>query len=259
MNGKKLLVGSNANEGPLFVPPGIMTETDVLGWLSQEFPNLSPAQLNTILAANPNSSPTNPTGVRFETTGISAPNAVNMSGGANGQQQRANNIYAEATFVCPAYWMADAYTGGSKAAYTYQWSVPFASHGTDVGAYFGPKPENIGDDIALAFKRVWGNFITTGNPSISNADANGASAANPTAPNGASAWPVWSEASPKLVNLNQTGGVPYDFTTQWFATVTQLRGPGQKNAISVARADTWEGGRGSRCDAYLALAPSIPA
>jgi hypothetical protein len=237
----------------------INTEADVTWWLSQEFPNLSPVQINSILAANPNSSPTDPDAPRFETSGTSGPNAISVSGGANGQQQRANNIHAEATFVCPAYWIADAYTGGSKSAYYYQWSVSFAWHGSDVAAYFGPATSNLGDDIAVAFRRIWGNFVTTGNPSISNAVANGASALNPTAANPASAWPVWNEGSPKLVNLNQTGGSPVEFITQWGVPVTQFAGPGLQNAISVAPADTWEGGRRSRCDFYLGLAPSIPA
>ncbi|KAK0609243.1 Alpha/Beta hydrolase protein [Immersiella caudata] len=243
VNGKKLLVGANANEGPLFVPPAINTEADVAWWLTQEFPNLSSTQLNSILAANPNSAPTGPTAPRFETNGLTGPNAMQVSGGANGQQQRANNIHAEATFVCPAYWMADAYTSNTKSAYLYQWSVPFAWHGTDVAAYFGPVTENLGNDIVLAFRKIWGNFVTTGNPSVSNTVT----------------WPVWSESSPKLVNLNQTGGVEYNFTTQWGVPVKQYKAPGQQAAISIAPADTWEGGRGSRCDFYLGLAPSIPA
>jgi len=254
-----MLVGANANEGPLFVPPVISTEANVSWWLAQQFPFLSPTQLEAILAANSNPSPTDPDGPRFETTGTGSPNAISMSGGANGQQQRSNNIHAEATFICPAYWMAGAYTGAFKSAYFYQYSVPFASHGADVAAYFGPTTPNLGDDIALAFRRIWGNFVITGNPSISNAIANGASASNPTAANPASAWPVWNERSPKLVNLNQTGGSPVEFMTQWMVPVTQLVGPGLQNAISVAPADTWEGGRGSRCDFYLGLAPSIPA
>jgi len=261
VNGRKLLVGGNANEGPLFVPPAITTEADLTGWLMGQFPNLSPAQINSILAANPNSNPTDPNGPRFETDGLSGGgvNAVNISGVANGQQQRGNNIYAEATFICPAYWMATAYTGMFKDAYQYQYSVPFASHGADVAAYFGPAPPNLGPDFTLAFRQILGNFVKTGNPSISNTVANGASSANPSAPNGASSWPTWNPSSPKLLNLNQTGGDPYEFITQWGAPVTQYQGPSLRNSIAVAPADIWEGGRGARCDFYKSLGPSIPA
>jgi hypothetical protein len=207
------------------------------------FPNLSPSQRNSVLAANPNSAPTDPAGPRFETNGLTGPNSMQVSGGANGQQQRANNIHAEATFVCPAYWMADAYTSSTRSAYLYQWSTPFASHGSDVAAYFGPATENLGAEITTAFRKIWGNFVITGNPSIS----------------GTVTWPAYNGASPQLVNLNQTGGVEYEFTTQWGVPVKQLKEPGLQSAISVAPADTWEGGRGSRCDFYLGLAPSIPA
>ncbi|KAK3347629.1 hypothetical protein B0H65DRAFT_441236 [Neurospora tetraspora] len=83
-------------------------------WLKIEFPNLSTTQINSILAAHPNSSPTNRAGPFFEMNGLSGANALNMSGGANGQQQRGYNIYAEATFVCPAYSLAGS-DQGSRA------------------------------------------------------------------------------------------------------------------------------------------------
>jgi len=97
------------------------------------------------------------------------------------------------------------------------------------------------------------------NPSIDNTIANGASSPNPSAANDASSWPAWSTSNPRLLNLNQTGGVPYDFTTQWGTTVSQFKGPGQANAIKANDADSWEGGRGARCDFWLSLAPAIPA
>lgn len=259
VNGKRLLVGNNANEGPLFVPPVISTQDDLFGWLHAEFPNLSDAQINSILANNPNNAVTDPAGPRFETDGLSPPTAVNISQSANGQQQRGNNIYAEATFVCPSYWMASAYTGGSKQSWHYQYSVPFAWHASDISAYFGPQTPNQSNDFVLAFRKIWGNFVTGSNPSISNTVANGASSANPNAPNDASAWPVWTESSPKQLNLNETGGTPYQYTTAWGSVVTQYQQPGLLNAIAVVAADTWEGGRGSRCDLYKSLAPSIPA
>jgi len=62
------------------------------------------------------------------------------------------NIVAESTFVCPSYWLASAYTGNSRTAYKYQYSIPFGSHGDDVSGYFGPPTENQGPDFIKAFQ-----------------------------------------------------------------------------------------------------------
>jgi hypothetical protein len=70
---------------------------------------------------------------------------------ANGRQ----NILAEATFVCPSYWMATAFTGPGKKAYHYQYSVPFAAHRADVTAYVGPATPNQGPEFALAVRSTY--------------------------------------------------------------------------------------------------------
>lgn len=56
--------------------------------------------------------------------------------------------------------------------------------------------------MALAFKQIWGNFITTNNPSISNEVANGASS-NSTSTNDAVDWTPFSTYDPLQLNLNQ--------------------------------------------------------
>ena len=156
-------------------------------------------------------------------------------------------ILAEATFVCPAYWLATAYTGGAgKSSYSYQYSVPFAYHGSDVAAYFGPATPNQGPVFTQAFRKIWGNFITTGNPKP------------PSGPGIPSTWPAWTDgASPTLLNLNTTGGVPYrSQVIAW--TVTQYMDPGLKNNFTLANARTWEGGRGNRCDFWKSIGPQVP-
>ena len=135
------------------MPPTIATEADLTKWLALQLPNLSEAQIQSILDENPNSADTDPQGPRFETNGVEGATALEVSQDANGQQQRAANILAESTFVCPSYWMADAWSGEGKKSWHFQYSVPFASHQADVGAYFGPVPENIGADMSLAFRR----------------------------------------------------------------------------------------------------------
>ncbi|KAH0431957.1 carboxylesterase family protein [Colletotrichum camelliae] len=254
VNGERLL--NNANEGPLFVPPNIASNSDLTAWLKLSFPNLSGAQIDDIVAKNPTKTGTNDT--RFETNGLTGLTALDISQAGAGPLQQAINIYAEQTFVCPSYWLSSAFTG-SKSAWHYQYSVPFAWHTSDVPAYFGPATPNQGSEFVLAFRKIWGNFVMKNDPSISNEEANGASSADSAAKYGASEWPVWTETEPKQLNLNQTGGVPYQFTTQWGVTVTQFQAPGQVNAIAVVPADSWEGGRGARCDFWKTLAPSIPA
>ena len=57
----------------------------------------------------------------YATNGLSGLTAVNQSDVGTGQQQRADNIYAETTFVCPAYWMAQAFSDPPRVSYKYQY------------------------------------------------------------------------------------------------------------------------------------------
>ncbi|OBT45571.1 hypothetical protein VE00_03497 [Pseudogymnoascus sp. WSF 3629] len=259
VNGKRILVGSNANEGALFVPPTISTEADLVAWLHLEFPNVSNDDITQILAAYPSSSgPVNPNDPTFATTGLGPATAVNVSQVATGQQQRGNNIYAEATFVCPSYWLASAYTGNGRTAYKYQYSVPFGGHTDDLPAIFGPAQPNHSDSFVAAFRSIWGKFVTTSNPSISAALASGGQPTTSSAQNPVTKFPAWTASSPQQINLNITGGTPYTTVTMFGVTVTQFQEPGLKNAFSVANANTWEGGRGTRCDFWRTIAGKVP-
>ncbi|KAK4034516.1 alpha/beta-hydrolase [Parachaetomium inaequale] len=208
---------NNANEGPLF----------------------------DILDAYPTSSaPTDSNALKMETNGYGPPYAI-------------NNILAEATFVCPSYWMATAFTAPNKQAYHYQYSVPFAAHRTDVTACVGPATPNQGPEFALAIRKIWGNFIMNNNPSIPNAVANGSSSPNPTVSNPGSCWPAWTDSNPQLINLNETGGVPYQ-TVFGTAPVTQYMNPGLRNNFTRANAAKWELNRGQRCDFWKSMGPNVP-
>ena len=168
------------------------------------------------------------------------------------------DIYAEATFVCPSYWLNQAFTAPSRIGYKYQYSVPFASHTDDIPAYFGPATPNQSSDFTLAFRRIWGNFITKNNPSISNQIANGASSANPSAANVASNWPAYTDTNPKMINLNETGGTPYTAITNFGVPVTQFQGPSLRNDIKLVDANKWEANRGARCAFWRSIARQIP-
>ncbi|KFX87272.1 hypothetical protein V490_08392 [Pseudogymnoascus sp. VKM F-3557] len=219
VNGKRILVGSNANEGALFVPPTISTEADLVAWLHLEFPNLSDGDITQILAAYPSSSgPVNPNDPKFATTGLGPATALNVSQVATGQQQRGNNIYAEATFVCPAYWLASAYTGNGRTAYKYQYSIPFGGHTDDLPAIFGPAQPNHSDSFVAAIRSIWGKFVTASNPSISAALASGGVPTTSSPPNPVTKFPAWTASSPQQINLNITGGTPYSAVTLSGAT-----------------------------------------
>jgi carboxylesterase type B len=204
VNGRKLLVGNNANEGALFVPPTINTLDDLKAWLRQEFPTFTTNDIQRVLDAYPSTSEVvNTSAPKFATNGLGPATAVNVSQVATGQQQRANNILAEATFVCPSYWLNSAYSGSSRTSYHYQYSVPFASHTEDVAGYFGPATPNQSPSFALAFRQLWGNFIKTGQPSVP---------ADPIL----NKFPAWEgNHSAKMINLNTTGGTPYEVPRAW--------------------------------------------
>ncbi|KAK0709204.1 Alpha/Beta hydrolase protein [Lasiosphaeria miniovina] len=259
INGCRLLVGNNSNEGSLIPPSNIVTQDDLIAWLKSNFPNLSDRNVTNILAVYPSSrGPVDPSSARYDTDGYGPGTAVNISQVATGQQQRCYNIYAEASVICPSYWFATAFTGQGREAYHYQYSVPFAVHGSDIAAYYGPPTDNQGPDFVTAFRKIYGNFIINDNPSITNIDANGLSSVNPTKPNPASNWPLWSQDAPVLVNLNETGGTAYTAISPLGIPVTQFRGPGMFNNITLADAYQWEGGRGRRCDFWRDLSPFVP-
>ncbi|KAK3991556.1 lipase 4 [Cladorrhinum sp. PSN332] len=259
VNGLRVLVGNNANEGPLIPPTNITTQNDLIAWLKQNFPNLSQTNITNILAAYPageGSVSLNITG--YETNGYGPGTAVNISQVATGQQQRCFNIYAEAEVICPSYWLASAFSRQNKSAYHYQYSVPFAIHAADISAYYGPPTENQGPDLVNAFRKIYGNFITNNNPSLSNQDANGLSSLTSNASNAASDWPPWTDANPALLNLNQTGGVSYTAVSLIGVPVTQSRGPELRNNFTLADAYSWEGGRGERCEFWRKLSLHVP-
>jgi len=61
-------------------------------------------------------------------------------------------MYAETSVVCPSYWFATAFSSANRTAYHYQYSVPFAVHGADLTAFYGPPTENQGVDFVRAFQ-----------------------------------------------------------------------------------------------------------
>jgi len=58
--------------------------------------------------------------------------------------------------------------------------------------------------------------------------------------------------------MNESGGVPYNAGTFNGQVVTQFENPGLRNAISIANAETWEGGRGERCEWLKRVGARVP-
>ncbi|PGH18991.1 hypothetical protein AJ79_00024 [Helicocarpus griseus UAMH5409] len=262
INGQRILVGNNADEGPMFVPLNITTIDNLIDWTHTVFPNFSDEDVNSLLEAYPSSDePTDPDAPKYPTSGHGPTTAINVSLVATGQQQRANNIYAEATFICPSYWLAEAYStipnkdndsnsSSNFISYKYQYSIPLALHTEDIPAYFGPARPNQGPEFTRTFRTMWANFITKNDPSITSTDGNDI----PTID-----WPPFSTRVPRQLNLNQTGGTPYEATRPYFPVpVTQYGMPGLESEIVVVDAYEWEGGRGKRCEFWKGVSGKVP-
>ncbi|KAF2009465.1 carboxylesterase type B [Aaosphaeria arxii CBS 175.79] len=254
VNGLAHLSGNNAEEGIYFVAQNITTQEGLVNWVKLSFPLITDNDIAKLLEKYSTDNYTGPNTLpRFATAGDTGLTAVNVSQITSGQQQRANNIYAESTFVCPSYWLADAYSSNGKSGYKYQYSVPNAAHGADTPAYFGPPTPNLGPDFVLAVQHIWGNFIINGNPSIPVEIARGSRSNATSSPADELAnWPQFTLEDPKMVNLNETGGTEYqiDYTNFGFPGVIVIQhiDPGLQNNLRVVDANAWEGGRGSRCN-----------
>ncbi|KAF7563932.1 hypothetical protein G7046_g203 [Stylonectria norvegica] len=260
VGGKKLLVGTNANEGVPLTNPSVQTRSDYDDFIAHTFPLFNDDDvdlLNTIYRITEAQPGDNTT--RFDTLGNEGPTALTQSSYATGLQQTVFDIAAESIFTCPAQWLAEAYSTGSRIAWKYQYSVNPSHHGADLSAYFAVEAKVPNSDFRHAFQRIWGNFIMHDNPLISKADAT-ASLTNATIPitQGKVEWPKYSLQNPQLLNLNTTGGhINLINVTDELSYYVRV-GPGIANHFTLANDWTWEGGRGHRCAFWRAISPKIP-
>ncbi|KAG0653117.1 secreted lipase [Hyphodiscus hymeniophilus] len=263
VSGHRLLVGNNANEGVPLSDPTIRTRAEFDAYVSTAFPNFNQvdkALLDAIyLVAE---SQPGDDGVRFDTLGNTGPTALTESGLATGIQQTVFDIFAESTFDCPGYWMAEAFSLGSRQAWKYQYSVEPNYHGADLSAYWAVNATIPNADFRHAFQKIWGNFIIHNNPSISltDASANFANATVPTAGPGAKTilWPNYSILQPQQLDLNTTGGIVELVTVTDDLSYNERTGSGIVNKFRLIDAFTWERGRGARCDFWRAVSPNVP-
>lgn len=265
VNGLRVLTGNNENEGPGFTPQNITSKEGFISFILTSYPRLSEKNITSILELY--TVPENSSEIYADSNGLTPPFSTTNSNWAVGWQQAANNLYAETTFVCPSYWMADAFAGtGGKSAWKYQFSVPISSHGADVTPLSAdPKTPGTGMDevFRTAFQRIWGNFVVKGDPTLSTEQVDTAMRGDITAASTGN-WPQWGEwpANDILLNLNMTGGVPIvaprqvgGKTIDLTSYVPSISGSGPKleAAFNLASGWSWEGGRGKRCQLWVDL------
>lgn len=116
---------NNANEGYIFTPQNITTQTHLVQYLRTYFPRLTDNDITRILGvySTPNI-PDSRNATRFQTAGDHGPTAVNQSELAIGHQHVANAFYGELTYMCPSYWLASAFDNNGGDAFQYQVRQP---------------------------------------------------------------------------------------------------------------------------------------
>ncbi|KAJ9285711.1 hypothetical protein DTO021C3_6678 [Paecilomyces variotii] len=255
VNGERLLISNNADEGTRFTPQKIDTEEDFVNFIKSLFPLFTESDVNKTLLYYPSTTaPVDKNDPKFATSGTGTPTALNESSFGTGQQQRADNLYAEVTFDCPAYWLAEAFGEDGRKSYKYQYSIIPAIHAYDMDAYFGPRPDTMSVAFQEAVKSIWNSFIVTGDPTEK---INNTIPANTT--NVIKSWTPFTVGQPFQLNLNQTGGHP---TTEEDSVtdidITVYEGSGLRPDFDLVNAYTWEGGRGQRCDFWRSVSGHIP-
>jgi carboxylesterase type B len=145
VNGKYVLAGHNAQEGVGLVPNNISTQNDLAAWAFDTFPTMDTQMWQQLLQAYPDPSDT----IFYHS-----------------QQARANLMYGEGGFVCPSYWLVQAFP--STQAWHYQFSVPPAQHAQDVQYYFpsGGIPPQGKETFSWVLTSAFVNFIVNWNPTI---------------------------------------------------------------------------------------------
>lgn len=261
VSGKRLLIGNNANEGAPLTPSTILTADDFLNYVNTTLPSLTAADKSRLLQIYQfDSSNTDLSAPLFDTLGNSGPTALNQSEFATGQKQRAFNLNSEVTFTCPGYWFAEAFSGAGRESWKYQYSVTPAYHGADLTAYFSVNATTPTPDFIYAFQKLWGNFIMNNSPVIPTIQASG-NATNATVPRGHGSdlhWPMYSNTSNIQMNLNTTGGTVQSVLVTPSYSYDLRLDPSVSNDFRLVNADTWEGGRGSRCQFWREVAPRVP-
>ncbi|KAI0906473.1 Alpha/Beta hydrolase protein [Ustulina deusta] len=262
LSGNRVLVGNNANDGVPLFNPNVSTRSQYDDFIAETFPLFTAedvSSLNEIYKIPDELPPDN--GVVFDTLGYTGPTALTQSGIATGIQQSVFNLAAETVFDCPAQWIAEAFSTGSRSAWRYQFSVTPSYHGADLRAYFSASATTPSADFRHAMQKIWGNFIINNTPVIPVADAMGQynNASVPIVGNSTDInWPQFTPSNPVHMNLNTTGGAISLVTVGDTLAYYVRSGPGVVNKFSLADSFSWEGARGDRCDFWRTVSARVP-
>ena len=245
VNGARILSTNNAAEGRGFVPETILTDDDFMAYIASLLPLMSAQDIQNV-GATYAIDPVVPNAPLFATKGDEGPTAMNQSSLATGHQQRAFNLYAETTFVCPSYWLASAFARQTGNAWHYQLSVPPAVHGLDLNGLlrdgYVVSPGLMSVSFRLAMQKIWGQFIMHNDPTLPEDIVAAITAAGDNLDGAKSSmWPKWDTSSYAMLNMNMT------FPAQ-----------DQPAVFSIANGYTWEANRGKRCDAWASVGSIVP-
>ncbi|KAJ4412033.1 hypothetical protein N0V82_008912 [Gnomoniopsis sp. IMI 355080] len=214
---------NNADEGQGFTPQNITSASDFEQFVAGLFPMMTQEDIGRLIETYSIAPVID--GPLFSSLGDHGPTALNQSEFGIGQQQRANNLYAETTFVCPSYWLANAFSSKdvqvsesntNKKAWKYQFSVPPSEHGADLNAYqvFNREALGLGTMTEAARKAIqlaWGRFVIYGIPSLPQSlvdslveTANGTAIGDELYAITTANWTEWSRATggPRMLNVN---------------------------------------------------------
>ncbi|KAJ1325622.1 acetylcholinesterase [Microdochium nivale] len=260
--GKHVLVGTNANEGVPLTNPRVASKKQYEDFVRLEFPDLTAhdrVKLATVY--NVDGALAYDNHVVFDTIGDRGPSALVQSSIATGIQQAVFNIAAEATFDCPAQWLADAFNIRRRPAWKYQYSLTPSYHGADLSALFerGIGTSNISCSFRKAFHSMLSAFVVGDSPIIpAHVAAGGKHNAIIPTEKGQLLWPRYTQQSPLFMNLNTTGGQETSTVISDTLTLVIRSGPGVVNRFRLADARTWEAGRAARCNFWKSVSARIP-
>ncbi|KAI0380415.1 putative carboxylesterase [Hypomontagnella monticulosa] len=260
VNGKRLLVGNNANEGVPLTNPEVDTRAKYDSFISNTYPLFTPEDVGSLNEIYRVDFLPNGDDFLYDTLGFTGPTALYKSGMAIGIQQAVFNIAAESIFDCPAQWLAEAFSTSSRQAWKYQYSVTPSYHGADLSAYFSVGATIPNADFSHAMQKIWGNFIMYDTPviTVSDATANYSNATVPIGTDGNISWPEFTLQNPVQMNLNTTGGNVSTVTVPPYLSYYIRSGQGIVNTFRLSDSLGWEGGRGQRCNFWRTVSERVP-
>lgn len=253
----------------MFVPTEIDTREEFISRLKLDYPLLTDDNITAIMTLYDfDDEAATEAGGLYESNGITPPFSTSVSSVASGWLQASYNAYGETTFMCPANWLADAYTQSidavatGKRAWRYQFSPPPALHDDDLDVIMqktdgsqdvDTDDANEGYTFRVMMQSIWGRFITSGDPTAladivaTATEGNGSgNVSAAVAPN----WPPWG-----LSGVSAAGTTPRYFQLDVNVTDTSS---GVAN-FSIVDGYSFQGGRGARCELWVALGSWTPA